>query len=598
MKQTRNSKVDKSSDLSKIRHSASHILAEAVLKLFPDTKLAIGPATDEGFYYDFEFSTPLSEENLPKLEKEINKILKEGRTFVHSEKSLKDSSAWATTAKQSYKSELIDDLGKQGEKDLSFYTSLAAAGQTNPFMDLCSGPHVEHSKEIGAIKLLSLAGAYWKGSEKNAQLTRIYGTAFATQEELDEHLAMLEEAKLRDHRKLGADLGIYTMDDDVGPGLPLWLPKGTILIEEIENLAKEMEHKGGYKRVKTPHIAKESMYLKSGHLPYYEDGMFPPMEMDGEKYYLKAMNCPHHHKIFAAEPRSYRDLPLRLAEYGTCYRYEQSGELFGLMRVRMLQMNDAHIYCTEEQFADEFRSVNEMYLNYFKIFGIEKYVMRLSTHEPEKLGQKYVDEPGLWKKTEDMVRQVLIDSKIPFIEVPDEAAFYGPKIDVLVWSAIGREFALATNQVDFSVPKKFNLQYATSDGGYETPLCIHRAPLGTHERFIGFLIEHYGGAFPTWLAPIQVKVLPISDKHLDYAHSVQRDLVKHNIRAEVDTRSESVGKKIRDAEMHKTPYMLIVGDKEIEEQAVSIRSRIKDDIGSSSLAAFISTLKDEIANKQ
>ncbi len=584
-------KTDKHSDLSKIRHSASHIMAEAVLNLFPNTLLGIGPATEEGFYYDMEFKTPVTDDDLIKIEEEMKRILAEGRNFERSERTIDQALSWAKDNDQKFKTELIEDLATKGETSVSFYTS-------GPFMDLCAGPHVDSSAEIGAVKMMSLAGAYWKGSEKNAQLTRLYGTAFATQEELEQYLVMLEEAKKRDHRKLGAELGIYTMDDDVGPGLPLWLPNGTVLIEELENLAKEMERKGGYMRVKTPHIAKESMYLKSGHLPYYEDGMFPPMEMDGEKYYLKAMNCPHHHKIFDAEPRSYRDLPIRLAEYGTCYRYEQSGELFGLMRVRMLQMNDAHIYCTEEQFAEEFRAVNEMYLHYFKIFGIEKYVMRLSTHDPEKLGQKFVDEPALWKKTEDMVRNVLIESGIPFIEVPNEAAFYGPKIDVLVWSAIGREFALATNQVDFSVPKRFGLQYATSDGGYETPLCIHRAPLGTHERFIGFLIEHYAGAFPTWLAPVQVKVLPISDKHLDYAREIGSKLAEHNIRVVVDDRSESVGKKIREAEMHKVPYMLIMGDKEIESQTVSIRSRIKDDMGASHIDSFISTLKDEILHKQ
>ncbi len=590
-KKIRSNKVDKQSDLSRIRHSASHILAEAILSLYPDTLFGIGPATEEGFYYDFVFKNPISETDFPRIEKAAAKILKEGRKFVRSESSVAKAMQWAKDSGQKYKSELLEDLKTKGEKTVSFYTS-------GNFTDLCAGPHVEDSSEIGAFKLLSIAGAYWKSSEKNDQLTRIYGTAFATQDELDAYLIMMEEAKKRDHRRLGHDLGIYIMDDDVGPGLPLWLPNGTVLIEEIEKLAKETEEEAGYKRVKTPHIAKESMYLRSGHLPYYAETNFPPMELDGEKYYLKPMNCPHHHKIFAAQPRSYRDLPLRLAEYGTVYRYEKSGELFGLMRVRSLQMNDAHIYCTEEQFAEEFQAVNEMYLKYFKIFGVDKYVMRFSTHDPEKLGEKYVDEPKLWKKTEDMVRKVLVDSKIPFVEVPNEAAFYGPKIDVQVWSAIGREFTLATNQVDFAVPARFNLEYVSPQGTLETPLCIHRAPLGTHERFIGFLIEHYAGAFPTWLAPIQAKVLPIGEKHLEYAFKVKNELQAHGIRVEIDERNESIGKKIRESEVHKVPYMLIIGDKEIDDETVSVRSRKDNDMGTIKLTKLITLLNEEIREKR
>ena len=350
--------------------------------------------------------------------------------------------------------------------------------------------------------------------KRNKQLTRLYGVTFPSQKELDAYLALVEEAKKRDHRKLGKELSIYTMDDDVGQGLIMWMPNGTVIIEELEKLAKETEYEAGYKRVVTPHIAKENMYLTSGHLPYYADSMYPPMELEGEKYYLKSMNCPHHHKIFAAEPKSYRDLPYRIAEYGTVYRYEQSGELFGLMRVRCLHMNDAHIYCSKEQFDQEFRAVNEMYLKYFKIFGIDKYVMRLSLHSKDKLGIKYVNEPELWEETEAMVRNVLIESNIPFVEVQDEAAFYGPKIDVQIYSVIGREFTLATNQVDFSQGRSFNLQYTTADNSSDVPLIIHRAPLGTHERFIGFLLEHYAGKFPVWLAPVQVKILPISDKFI------------------------------------------------------------------------------------
>jgi threonyl-tRNA synthetase len=428
-------------------------------------------------------------------------------------------------------------------------------------------------------------------------LTRIYGLAFNTKEELENFLKQREEAEKRDHRKLGKELKIFMFDEDVGPGLPLWLPNGTIMVDELEDLAKQTEKDAGYLRVKTPHLAKESMYLKSGHLPYYKDGMFPPMEYEGVKYYLKAMNCPHHHKIYGSESRSYRDLPLRLAEYGTCYRHEKSGELFGLMRVRMLSMNDAHMYCTEEQFGDEFRAVNDMYLKYFKIFGIDKYVMRFSTHDPKRLGEKFVNEPALWKKTEDMVRQVLIDSKIPFVEIPNEAAFYGPKIDVQVWSAIGREFTLATNQVDFAVPKRFGLTYTTKDGKIETPLCIHRAPLGTHERFIGFLIEHYAGNFPLWLSPIQVKVIPVRENHNRYAEDIAKKLRLTGFRVDCDTNEGNMGGKIRDGKRNKVPYMIVVGDKDIEAKKVTVESRDKGNLGQMDMEDFIKKVSEEKINR-
>jgi len=429
-------------------------------------------------------------------------------------------------------------------------------------------------------------------------LTRIYGLAFATRKDLEVYKVQMAEAEKRDHRKLGKELSIFAFDEDVGPGLPLWLPNGTVLIEELERLAKEKEFEHGYVRVRTPHLAKESMYKTSGHLPYYEDSMYPPMEYEGGKYYLKAMNCPHHHKIFAAEPRSYRDLPLRLAEYGTCYRHEKSGELFGLMRVRSLQMNDAHIYCTEEQFADEFRDVNRMYMEYFKLFGIEKYVMRFSTHDPKQLGKKFVNEPELWKKTEDMVRQVLVESKIPFVEVPNEAAFYGPKIDVQVWSAIGREFTLATNQVDFAVPHRFGLTYAKMDGTDGTPLCIHRAPLSTHERMVGFLIEHYAGAFPLWLAPIQVKIVPVTERHEAYAKKVAETLRGKFVRAEIAKAEETLGKRVREAEIQKIPFVVVVGDKEETENLVAVRTRGNKESETKTLNVFVSELESAIRERK
>lgn len=570
-------------------HSSAHLLAEAVEATFPGVKFWVGPAIDKGFYYDMDLGgRSVSEEDLEKLEKKMNELAKKNSQYIRKEMSKDSAIQYFTEKGDEYKLDLLSGL-KDG--DITFYT------QGN-FTDLCRGPHIPHTGFIKAIKLTNIAGAYWKNDASNKQLTRIYGVTFPSKQELDEYLQMLEEAKKRDHRKLGKELGIYTMDDDVGPGLPLWMPNGTIIIEELEQLAKETEKDAGYKRVVTPHIAKESMYLTSGHLPYYADSMFPAMELDGTKYYLKAMNCPHHHKIFDAEPRSYKDMPLRLAEYGTCYRYEQSGELFGLMRVRCLHMNDAHIYCSKEQFADEFRAVNSMYLKYFKIFGIDKYVMRLSLHDPEKLGQKYINEPELWKETEEMVRQVLIESNIPFVEVAGEGAFYGPKIDVQIWSAIGREFTLATNQVDFAQGRRFNLSYTNKDNTPEVPLIIHRAPLGTHERFIGFLLEHYAGKLPTWLAPMQVKILPISDKYMDYAKSILNSLKKADIRAEIDDRSEKIGKKIRDTELMKVPYMLVVGEKEMTEQQVSVRRQGKGDLGAKSVESFVNELIGEIKERR
>jgi threonyl-tRNA synthetase len=574
---------------STFRHSTAHLMAEAVESLFPGVKFWVGPAVDAGFYYDMDLGDKkMTEEDLVHVEKKMSELAKKNSAFERKEISKADAVKYFTEKGDEYKLDLLSNLEDGG---ITLYTQ-------GDFTDLCRGPHIPNTSFIKAVKLMSVAGAYWKGDEKNKQLTRVYGISFPNQKELDEHLLMLEEAKKRDHRKLGKELGIFTMDDDTGQGLPLWLPNGTIVIEELEKLAKETENAGGYKRVVTPHIAKENMYLTSGHLPYYADSMFPPMELDGTKYYLKAMNCPHHHKIFDAEPKSYKDLPYRIAEYGTCYRYEQSGELFGLMRVRCLHMNDGHIYCSKEQFANEFRAVNEMYIKYFKIFGVDKYVMRLSLHDPEKLGKKYVDEPELWQQTEEMVRQVLIESNIPYVEVKDEAAFYGPKIDVQIWSAIGREFTLATNQVDFNSGNKFKLSFTNQNNEPEVPLIIHRAPLGTHERFIGFLLEHYAGKFPTWIAPLQVKVLPISDKFMDYAQEVLGKLKAAGIRAEIDERNEKIGKKIRDTELMRVPYMLVFGEKEIEANQVSVRRQGKGDAGAKDVDEFIKELSEEIRERK
>ena len=570
-------------------HSSAHLLAEAVEMQFPGAKFWVGPALDKGFYYDIDLGgKTIKEEDIILLEKKMNDLAKQANAYIRKEMTKAEAVAYFEEKGDEYKLDLLSGLQ---DGTITFYTQ-------GGFTDLCRGPHIPNTSAIKAIKITNIAGAFWKGDEKNKMLTRVYGVTFPNQKELDEYLLLLEEAKKRDHRKLGKELGIYTMDDDVGPGLPLWMPNGTIIIEELERLAKETEEVAGYKRVVTPHIAKESMYITSGHLPYYQDSMFPPMELDGTKYYLKAMNCPHHHKIFDAEPKSYKDMPLRLAEYGTCYRYEQSGELFGLMRVRCLHMNDAHIYCTKEQFAQEFRAVNDMYLKYFNIFGIDKYVMRLSLHDPAKLGQKYINEPELWKETEDMVRQVLIETGTPFVEVQDEGAFYGPKIDVQIWSIIGREFTLATNQVDFAQGRRFKLSFTNKDNEPETPLIIHRAPLGTHERFIGFLLEHYAGKFPVWLAPLQAKILPISDKFMPYAQEVLAELRKAGVRAEIDDRNEKIGKKIRDTELMKVPYMLVIGEKEATESQLSIRRQGKGDLGMMDKAAFISQIHQEIVERK
>jgi threonyl-tRNA synthetase len=656
----------KLTELERIRHSCAHVMATAILRLWPDAQFAYGPPVENGFYYDLECSHRISPEDFEKIEVEMKKEIKANNVFqkheVSREQAIKDAQAGRLGG-------LAERPGNASKFKLDLIQQIPAGEaisyfQNGDFIDLCAGPHVMRTGNIGAFKLTSVASAYYKGDERNPQLQRIYGTAFKNKTAMDEYFKMLEEAKRRDHRKIGAEMGLYTIDTEyVGQGLPLWLPKGTAIVEELEKLAKETEFAAGYVRVKTPHIAKEKLYLTSGHLPVlYAESMFPPMTLDeqateraeqnarmaeaGEKlvrfvqsevkagetlfattehggliggaagaakilvertktrelpreiavalsdyagagrklqgmppyerYYLKAMNCPHHHRIFAAQPRSYRDLPLRLAEYGCNYRYEQSGELFGLMRVRSLNMNDAHIYCTEDQFAAEFNAVNEMYLKYFKIFGIEKYVMRFSTHDPSRLtgdNAKFVNEPELWKKTEDLVRRTLIESKINYVEVPNEAAFYGPKIDVQVWSVIGREFTLATNQVDFAVPGRFGLQYKDRDNVMKTPLCIHRAPLGTHERFIGFLIEHYAGNFPLWLAPDQVRVITLNDDAalIDYAKPIVAELRANMVRVDSDFSATPFKAKISNAEQLRVHTMLVIGGRDMEAGAVSVR---------------------------
>jgi threonyl-tRNA synthetase len=611
-------------DLERLRHSASHVLATAILKIWPEAQFAAGPPVENGFYYDVDLPHRISPDDFEKIEAEMGKEVKANHPFERIEVSRDEALELGKKGRlaalgdrpepSKYKLDIIENI--PANEKISLYRS-------GDFIDLCAGPHVNHTGDIAAFKLTNVASAYYKGDEQNPQLQRVYGTAFKTKKELDDYFAMLEEAKKRDHRKLGRELELFVFDDDVGPGLPMFLPRGAAIAEELEKLAKETEFAAGYQRVRTPHIARESLYRKSRHIPYYAESMFPPMELRPEgkefeekqksfrelqmiieakqetpdqyrefkdlqfehsqtnRYYLKAMNCPHHHKLFSAVPRSYRDMPLRFAEYGTCYRYEKSGELFGLMRVRSLQMNDAHIYMTPEQFEEEFNAVNEMYLNYFKLFGIDKYLMRFSTHDAAKLGQKFVDEPELWKKTEEMTRKVLKNSGINYVEVPNEAAFYGPKIDVQAWSVIGREFSIATNQVDFAQPRFFDLRYKDRDNLDKIPICIHRAPLGTHERFIGFLIEHYAGNFPLWLSPEQVRILTIGDdpKLMDYARSILHELRAHQVRAEIDESTDKINGKIQRAEQMKVHTMFVIGKRDMDADAVSVRVHGKGNLG-------------------
>jgi len=637
-------------ELERIRHSCAHVMATAILRLWPDAQFAYGPPVENGFYYDLECSHRISPEDFEQIEAEMKKEIKANNTFervvVTRDQAIADAQsgrlgglAERPDNASKFKLDLLNQIPE--DEPISYF-------KNGDFIDLCAGPHVMRTGNIGAFKLMSVAAAYYKGDEKGPQLQRIYGTAFKNKTALEEYLRMIEEARKRDHRKIGAEMGLFAIDTEyVGPGMPLWLPKGTVLVEELEKLAKETEFAAGYVRVRTPHLAKEKMYLTSGHLPYYAESMFPPMTLlegqesgkrpilreefqktlhsgesiteekidafierayhvwkaeglEGERYYLKAMNCPHHHRIFSAEPRSYRDLPLRLAEYGCCYRYEQSGELFGLMRVRSLNMNDAHIYCTEEQFAAEFKAVNEMYLKYFKIFGLEKYVMRFSTHSKEGLGRKYVNEPELWLKTEEMVRRVLQESGINYVEVANEAAFYGPKIDVQVWSAIGREFTIATNQVDFAVPAKFGLQYKDRDNVMKTPLCIHRAPLGTHERFIGFLIEHYAGNFPLWLAPDQVRVITLNDDQalIDYARPIVDELRANMVRVEADFSATPIKAKIANAEQDRVHTMLVIGARDMEAGAVSVRLHHGGPQGAKPKAGVVAGILSDIRERK
>lgn len=558
------SRMQDNEQLSTLRHSAAHLLAAAVLELYPDTKPAIGPAIEDGFYYDFEFANPISDKDLVSIEQKMRDLVVNWDKFERIE--VTSQQAKKQYLNNPYKLELISELDETGEV-ITFY-------QSGQFTDLCRGGHLaEPKKQLQHFKLLSIAGAYWRGNEKNIMLTRIYGTAFFNTNDLDKYLFQREEAKNRDHRKIGQEQQLFFIDDLIGKGLIMWLPKGFIIRDIVENLAKSMESDAGYQRVATPHIARKELYETSGHLPYYQDSMYPSMKMDDGVYYLKSMNCPHHHRIYGHQPRSYRDLPLRLAEYGTCYRNELSGTLAGLLRVRALAMNDAHIYCRKDQIKSEFSSVMRLTMKFFEKFELSNYWFRLSKWDPNHT-DKYVNQPEDWEYSQQVLREVLNEMGVEYVEADDEAAFYGPKVDVQFKSIVGREETMSTIQLDFVARSRFDLSYVDESGQLNNQVyVIHRAPLSTHERFMAFLIEHYGGKWPFWLSPTQIKILPITDAQVEYAEQIEKQLRETNIRVETDARSERLSAKIRDAQLEKVPYMFIVGGKEVDNQTISVRSR-------------------------
>jgi threonyl-tRNA synthetase len=550
------------------RHSLAHLLAAAVLEARPGTRLGFGPPVDDGFYYDFLFDAPLADGDLREIEKRMRRLMKRNLAFERSEMPWQDAVRALEARGQPFKAEYARELHERvGAHTISFYTS-------GDFVDMCEGPHVDTTRQIPpeSFQLDSVAGAYWRGSEKNPMMTRIYGLAFDNADALKQFIAKRELARERDHRKLGQELDLFVIEDEIGKGLPLWLPNGTVLRDELEALARETEFRAGYVRIATPHIAKGTLYERSGHLPYYKDSMFPPMQLEEEEaFYLKPMNCPHHHHVYAARPRSYRDLPLRLAEYGDVYRYEKSGQLAGLLRVRGMSMNDAHIYCTLEQVHAEFQAVIEMHKMYYDLFRLEDFWLRLSLHAPDK--EKFVSNEEQWLFAENLVRQVLVDMKLRFDECTGEAAFYGPKIDYQVTNVVGREETASTGQLDFVSSERFDLEYVAADGSRQRPWIIHRAPLGTHERFVAFLLEHLGGAFPTWMSPQQVVVIPVAGAFFDYARRIQRQLHDDLFRVRVDDSDDSFGKKIRNAATHKVPNLWIVGQKELDTESVTWRRR-------------------------
>lgn len=573
-------------NLYKIRHSLAHVMAQAILEIRPNAKLAFGPPVDNGCYYDFDFDTPLSPDDFKTIEKQMRKIIGQRQPFVASKRGVAEAVEHLKTRGEKYKVEYCLELAEKGESEIGFYVN-------GPFEDMCAGPHVNHTGEIPAdcFAIDTLAGAYWRGDEKNKQLTRVYLLAFENKDELKSYIERRELARERDHRKLGKELELFIISDVVGPGLPLWTPNGTAIREALETFAKEQEARYGYVRVATPHIAKEDLYYTSGHLPYYKDSMFPPMEIEGESnYYLKAMNCPHHHMIYGHRPRSYRELPLRFAEFGTVYRYEDSGALSGLLRVRSIAQNDAHIYCTLDQVKDELKATFNMTLDYYRMFRFDNIKVRYSTHDPANK-EKFVDEPELWMYSERIVKEVVDELKVDHVLGVGEAAFYGPKLDFQATTMLGREESISTTQLDFAQPARFELTYVGDDGREHRPYIIHRAPLGAHERFIAFLIEHFGGAFPTWMAPTQARIIPVNAEVEGYARSLEALLRSNLMRVEFDASDNSFNKKIREAVTKKTPNIVIIGSKEAEDKTITLRRYCTKEQVTMPLETFVDRMK-------
>jgi threonyl-tRNA synthetase len=575
-------------DLDTMRHSVAHLMASAVKELWPATKFGIGPTTEDGFYYDFEFSTKLSDEDLPRIEQKMRELKNKNIAFVKTVLTIENAIAEAKTEKQPYKTELLEALKDKGETEVSIYA-------TGAFQDLCKGPHVASSTGVGEFKLLSTAGAYWKGDEKNKMLTRIYGTSFATKEELEKFLWQKEEAKKRDHRKIGKELELFCISPSVGLGFPLYMPKGLLLRRALENWIIEEKEKRGYKFVWTPHVGKSDLYRQSGHWQKY-DAMFNPMKLDDDEYVVKPMNCPHHFQIYNEHPHSYRELPLRLAENATVYRNEKQGELNGLLRVRALTQDDTHTFVRHEQIAEEIDRILELTVHIYETFGFTEYRARVSTRDPNK-PEKYLGKPDVWDTAEKALTNAVAKRKIEYFVGVGEASFYGPKIDIMVKDALGREWQLTTVQLDFNQPENFNMTYIDESGNAVRPAVLHIAILGSFDRFIAIVIEQFAGAFPTWLTPIQVKVLPIADRHHAYAQSVVQKLKDANIRVELDDRKESLGAKIRDAQKEKVAYMIVLGDKEVESKMISERARNGTTTGPHTIETFIENITNEIKQK-
>ncbi|UCH46408.1 MAG: threonine--tRNA ligase [Nitrospiraceae bacterium] len=569
--------------LDTYRHSTSHIMAHAVKELYPGTKLAIGPSIADGFYYDLDSDHTISEEDLPKIEKKMKEIIKSKRPFVRKELTKDEAVRMFQDMGETYKVELINELD---DGTVSVY-------EEGDFVDLCRGPHLEKTSMVKAFKLLSVAGAYWRGDEKNKMLQRIYGTAFPTREELQKHLDFLEEVKKRDHRRLGKELDLFSLTDDIGAGLVLWHPRGASIRRVIESFWLDEHQKAGYQILYTPHMAKLDLWQKTGHLDFYRDNMYSPMEIDEMEYEIKPMNCPFHVSVFKSQLRSYRDLPLRYAELGTVYRYERSGVLHGLLRVRGFTQDDAHIFCREDQIDDEVLKVLDFTLFVLKTFGFDDYNIYLSTRP-----DKYVGTEGAWDKATNALEKALKHKELSYEVDPGEGVFYGPKIDIKVTDSLGRQWQCSTIQVDFNIPERLDINYRDSDSRDSRPIMIHRALMGSLERFFGVLIEHYAGAFPLWLAPVQVSVLTIAERHAEFARTVADRLIQEGIRADIDTDNEKIGKKIRRATLSKTPYMCIIGDKEMEKNAVTIRMRSGDSAGEKNIDELVDFLRDEISKRR